>query len=206
MVYTDQPLWCCAVELVVEIPNRICWQQATDHLFERACRRWHGCTEVEFFPPIQRWRSIRLPTDHPGPQEVIAEAAAGYRPGRHDPAGAFEAAIMMLSGCPTAVVDSLGHAERYATGASTRSAVRNKPDSVLISLFALDDDDVTLAEDLAVTVVAHSAGRILHRAPSLLPVRHEQIAPSVATFPTSPDILPVPPRPIESPVLATSSN
>ncbi|WP_216903223.1 hypothetical protein [Nocardia alni] len=161
---------------------------------------------MEFFPPIQRWKNIHPPTDHPSPHEVIAEAAAGYRPGRHDPTGAFEAVIMMLSGCPTAVVDSLGHAERHATASSTRSVVRNRPDSVLISLFALDDDDITLAEDLALTIVAHSSGRILHRAPSLLPVRHEQIAPSAARFPTSPDILPAIPHSIESPVFAASSN
>ncbi|MBF6211341.1 hypothetical protein IU433_07285 [Nocardia puris] len=136
---------------VVERPRS--WRCAVTTLFDSGLRRWSGRTDLAVFPPLRRWsRVLRQPTPpgHPDLAGALTAAASG-RPLPEDPLIRFATAIMLLSGCPATATDF--------TPAPT---VPDAPRTLDISLFALADDDLTMAEDLT-TVALAAAGALTLR-------------------------------------------
>ncbi|MBP2191401.1 hypothetical protein [Nocardia goodfellowii] len=75
---------------------------------------------------------------------------------------AFATVVMLLSGCPATVTDctSVAPVHESDTGSGQNFSASRAVD---ISLYALEGDDLTLAQDLATTIVAAGGGTIRHR-------------------------------------------
>ncbi|WP_327145955.1 hypothetical protein [Nocardia sp. NBC_01327] len=157
---------CRTVEVLTCIEDIDRLRVVVAHVLERCHRRWCGRNDIDAFPPIGRWQHIERPPTPAGcrtPREHIRIAALGRRQ-RLDPIHGLEAALMMTSGCPAFVIAGDPGQDpglpRSASGART----------LVITLFALDGDDLSLAEGLLNAVLELCDATLLRRN-----LRHDQL-------------------------------
>ncbi|MFD7847875.1 hypothetical protein ACFV4K_33725, partial [Nocardia sp. NPDC059764] len=130
-------------------------------------RRWLGRSDFDMFPPLHRWGAVPtlpLPQGLPTPHSLISAAAQGARLAAATPVEFLAAAIMLSTGCPAAATtDPLAPTPGPSLTAQPLS----------LSILAMDEDDASLAVDLAATAIAVSGGRISQRHEDWIPLDEE---------------------------------
>ncbi|WP_147471649.1 hypothetical protein [Nocardia stercoris] len=172
---------CRQVRLACVAGDALRIRAAAERILETNRRRWHGRGDFESFPAIRRWQHFRsspFATD-PSPFELVEQLASGRRLVVPGAAAALAAAIMVTSGCPA----TSHHHDR----------------DLFVTIYAQAADDLSLAEDLAVTVVEVAGGRVTQR------IERTVVIVSAAPQTRQPAAPREAPAPVESPVVPTAA-
>lgn len=155
----QSPMTCRALRIVTIVPDEHHCRTVLHTLLDRAYRRWRQHGDPEAFPPLRQWRMAGyadFPTAATSPEQLIVAAAAGHRIAERDLAGSMAATLMLHTGCPTTVepievIDRLG------------ATFQDGRPGVLVTVFGLDDDDLTFAGDLLTLLLVNAGAVPLHR-------------------------------------------
>ncbi|MFF0455926.1 adenine nucleotide alpha hydrolase family protein [Nocardia africana] len=164
-VRPDRPR-CRQLRIRAVIVNESGCRDATEVLLERAYRRWSGRPDCDHFPPVQRWRAVE-----PGyldgaellPGSLIGAVAAGHRPRIRDVSLGVQAALVLHSGCPVLVE------ETAVPGSGRGVCAQGARRGLLVAVFGLPEDDMTLAESVLAGYVGLGALEVVERFSRWLP-------------------------------------
>ncbi|WP_227982123.1 hypothetical protein [Nocardia spumae] len=159
---------CRLVQQLAVIEDESRCQAATAVLLERAYRRWSGHADCEHFPPLQRWRAVEsgyLDGAEQLPAAFISAAVAGHRAPVPDLAAGLQAVVVLHSGCPAVVQ------ETRLPGRDAGALSDDARHTVLISIYGLREDDMTLAESVLTGCVRLGALHLVERFSRWLPAR-----------------------------------
>lgn len=159
-------LRCRQLRMLAVVTNESGCRDATQVLLERAYRRWSGRPDCDHFPPVRRWRAVE-----PGyldgaellPGSLIGAAAAGHRPRIRDLSLGVQAALVLHSGCPAHVEETV------LPGAGRGALAQGSRRGLFISVYGLPEDDMTLAESVLAGYAGLGALTVVERFSRWLP-------------------------------------
>lgn len=162
---TDQPdsragSGCLLLQVLAVVEDESRCRSAAELLLDRACRRWEGRSDCDHFPPLQRWRTVEsgcLGGVESLPEELIAAVASGRRPHARDLARGMQLAVVLNAGCPAVVSDT--ELPGHGSGGLSDSPRHG----LLVSMYGLREDDLSLAESVVTGCVGLGALQLVER-------------------------------------------